>query len=198
MRTQLKKEFSPEDIDENKFIIEQSDVILSPLEIPFETAIHAAKLAKENGIKSILNPAPAINLTNENLESVFVITPNETEGRVCLGLDPQNPISDEEVAQKLLELGPENVILTLGEKGVLWASKAGIKTTPALNVDVLDTVGAGDAFLSLAAICLGSGISAEVSSFLGATAAAIDVQIVGNQTTVNNIDLVKYISSLLK
>ena len=169
-------EFSPEDIDENKYIIEQSDVILSPLEIPFETAIHAAKLAKNNGIKSIINPAPAIDLTNENLESVFVITPNETEGRVCLGLDPQNPISDEEVAQKLLELGPENVILTLGEKGVLWASADGIKTTPALNVDVLDTVGAGDAFNSGLAVGLSENKSLEQSIAMGVTAASISTQ----------------------
>ena len=69
---------------------------------------------------------------------------------------------------------------------------------PALSSNVVDRVGAGDAFLSLAAICLGSGISAEVSAFLGATAAAIDVQIVGNRATINKIDLVKYITSLLK
>ena len=169
-------EFSPEDIDENKSIIEQSDVILSPLEIPFDTAIHATKLAKGNGIKSILNPAPAIDLTNENLESVFVITPNETEGRVCLGLDPNNPISDEEVAQKLLELGPENVILTLGEKGVLWASEAGVKSTPALNVDVLDTVGAGDAFNSGLAVGLSENKSLEESIAMGVTAASISTQ----------------------
>jgi len=169
-------EFSPEDIDKNKSIIEQSDVILSPLEIPFDTAIHATKLAKGNGIKSILNPAPAIDLTNENLESVFVITPNETEGRVCLGLDPQNPISDEEVVQKLLELGPENVILTLGEKGVLWASEAGVKSTPALNVDVLDTVGAGDAFNSGLAVGLSENKSLEESIAMGVTAASISTQ----------------------
>ena len=169
-------EFSPEDIDKNKSIIEQSDVILSPLEIPFDTAIHATKLAKGNGIKSILNPAPAIDLTNENLESVFVITPNETEGRVCLGLDPNNPISDEEVAQKLLELGPENVILTLGEKGVLWASEAGVKSTPALNVDVLDTVGAGDAFNSGLAVGLSENKSLEESIAMGVTAASISTQ----------------------
>jgi len=169
-------EFSPEDIDKNKSIIEQSDVILSPLEIPFDTAIHATKLAKGNGIKSILNPAPAIDLTNENLESVFVITPNETEGRVCLGLDPQNPISDEEVVQKLLELGPENVILTLGEKGVLWASESGVKSTPALNVDVLDTVGAGDAFNSGLAVGLSENKSLEESIAMGVTAASISTQ----------------------
>ena len=69
---------------------------------------------------------------------------------------------------------------------------------PALSSNVVDRVGAGDAFLSLASIFLGSGVDPEISVFLGATAAAIDVQIIGNQSTVNNIDLVKYVSALLK
>ncbi|WP_416678727.1 PfkB family carbohydrate kinase [Candidatus Pseudothioglobus sp. Uisw_016] len=69
---------------------------------------------------------------------------------------------------------------------------------PALSSNVIDRVGAGDAFLSLASIFLGSGINTEISVFIGATAAAIDVQIIGNQNTVNNIDLIKYISALLK
>jgi len=69
---------------------------------------------------------------------------------------------------------------------------------PALSSNVVDRVGAGDAFLSLSSIFLGSGINTEISVFIGATAAAIDVQIIGNQNTVNNIDLIKYISALLK
>ena len=63
---------------------------------------------------------------------------------------------------------------------------------------MVDRVGAGDAFLSLASICLGNGVKTEISVFLGAAAAAIDVQIIGNQATINNIDLEKYISALLK
>ena len=69
---------------------------------------------------------------------------------------------------------------------------------PALSSNVVDRVGAGDAFLSLASICLGNGVKTEISVFLGAAAAAIDVQIIGNQATINNIDLEKYISALLK
>ena len=80
------------------------------------------------------------------------------------------------MAQKLLELGPENVILTLGEKGVLWASADGIKTTPALNVDVLDTVGAGDAFNSGLAVGLSENKSLEESIAMGVTAASISTQ----------------------
>ena len=169
-------EFSPEDIDSNSSIIKQSDVILSPLEIPFETAIHASKLAKENGVKSVLNPAPAVDLTKENLQSVFALTPNETEGRVCLGLDPNDPIDDESVAERLLELGAENVILTLGEKGVLWASEAGVRSFPALSVTVLDTVGAGDAFNSGLVVGLSEDKSIEESIALGITAASLSTQ----------------------
>ncbi|MDC0553470.1 PfkB family carbohydrate kinase [Candidatus Pseudothioglobus singularis] len=69
---------------------------------------------------------------------------------------------------------------------------------PALSSNVIDRVGAGDAFLSISAICLGSGLNPEVSVFLGATAAAMDVQIIGNESTINRIDLIKYISALLK
>ena len=137
-------DFSVGDIESNMHIIESSDVILSPLEIPLETALAAARGAKERGIKSIINPAPAFDLRNADLSHVFAITPNETEGRVCLGLLPEDPISDEDLAISLLELGVENVMLTLGSKGVLWASKGEVKRIPALEVNVVDSVGAGE------------------------------------------------------
>ena len=169
-------EFAPADIDSGIDIIKQSNVILSPLEIPLETAMYASKIAAKNGVKSVLNPAPATDLTGENLESVFALTPNETEGRVCLGLSPNDPISDEDVATRLLQLGPQNVILTLGENGVLWANSDGIKTFPALEVSVLDTVGAGDAFNSGFSVGTSEDKSIEESIALGITAASISTQ----------------------
>ena len=139
-------DFLPPDIESNRDIITSSDVILSPLEIPLETALEAARIAKGKGIKYVINPAPAVDLRKADLSNVFAITPNETEGRICLGLSPDDPVSDEDLAKSLLVLGVENVMLTLGPKGVLWASSDGLVTVPALEVDVLDTVGAGDAF----------------------------------------------------
>ena len=85
-------DFSPDDIQINKHIIESSDVILSPHEIPLETALEAAKVAKSSGKKSIFNPAPAVDLRDSDLSNVFVLTPNETEGRVCLGMAPDSEI----------------------------------------------------------------------------------------------------------
>jgi ribokinase len=169
-------DFSPEDIESNMHIIESSDVILSPLEIPLETALAAAKGAKAKGIKSIVNPAPAQDLRNADLSNVFAITPNETEGRVCLGLLPEDPISDEDLATSLLNLGTENVMLTLGPKGVLWASDAGVKLIPALEVNVVDSVGAGDAFNAGLAVGLSENRPVIEAIALGITTASLSTQ----------------------
>jgi len=169
-------DFSPQDIESNRSIIESSDVILSPLEIPLETALAAARVAKEKGIKSIINPAPALDLRTYNLSDVFAITPNETEGRICLGLSPKDPVSDENLALALLDLGVENVILTLGAKGVLWASKKGLKSIPALEVDVVDSVGAGDAFNAGLAVGLSENMPLIEAIGMGVTSASLSTR----------------------
>ena len=69
---------------------------------------------------------------------------------------------------------------------------------PALSLGVVDRVGAGDAYLSLSSLALGSGLTIEEASFIGSIAAAIDVQIVGNKEYVTDVRLKKYISTLLK
>jgi sugar/nucleoside kinase (ribokinase family) len=69
---------------------------------------------------------------------------------------------------------------------------------PALATKVVDRIGAGDAFLSLAAVCHGAGVDPELASFLGSVSAALDVQIVGNSEPIDPIALHKYVVSLLK
>jgi ribokinase len=61
-------------------------------------------------------------------------------------LNPQQDVPEEWLARALLELGPDNVVITLGERGALWARRDGLFRLPALRVGVVDTVGAGDAF----------------------------------------------------
>ncbi len=169
-------DFLPDDIKAHTSIIESSDVIVSPLEIPLDTALTAARIAKANGKKSIVNPAPAVNMQNKDLSSVFALTPNETEARVCLGLQPDDPISNKELAKSLLDLGAEHIILTLGEKGVIWASKQGVTSFPALKVKVVDSVGAGDAFNAGLAVGLAENKSLEEAITFGITAASLSTQ----------------------
>jgi len=169
-------EFQPTDIEAHKFILESSDVIISPLEIPLDTALAAAKIAKARGIKTILNPAPAMNLRNKDLSDVFVLTPNETEGRVCLDLEPDDTISNDEVVKALLDLGAENIILTLGADGVLWASQNSLRSFPALKVKVVDSVGAGDAFNAGLAVGLSENKPLEEAIAIGITTASLSTQ----------------------
>ena len=108
-----------------------------------------------------------------NLTSVFALTPNEGEAHVCLGLDAGYGISPLECARALLDLGPRNVIVTLGAEGALWASRDGLYSVPALAVEVVDTVGAGDAFNAGLAVGLSEGQPIERAIALGVTAASL-------------------------
>jgi len=94
----------------------------------------------------------------------------------------------------------ENLAVTRGTKGVLLHGRESQEnyTVPALSTRVVDRIGAGDAFLSLAAVCLGRGMSPAVAAFVGSAAAAIDVQIVCNREPITSSVLLKYVTTLLK
>jgi ribokinase len=169
-------DFLPADIEAHAAEIRRAEVSLSPLEIPLETALAAARVAKAAGRKFILNPAPAVDLRGQDLSNVFALTPNERESRVCLGLPPDDPCSDHAAARALLALGAEHVMLTLGEKGVLWASRSGMQAVPALPVQVLDSVGAGDAFNAGLAVGLGEGRPVLEAIALGVTTASLSTR----------------------
>src|SRR6202453_4710278 len=167
-------ELSPNDIVER--FIAPGDIVVSPLEISLEAARAGAEHAKRQGGKAILNPAPAQDLRREDLSAFFAVTPNESEARVCLGLEPNDPVADEILAERLLELGAPHVVITLGEQGVLWASRAGKRRIPALKVNAIDVVGAGDAFNAGLAVGLAEDRPLIEAISLGIAAASLSTE----------------------
>ena len=167
-------ELLPSDIEAR--FIGPGDVVISPLEISLEAARAAAELATRQGGMAILNPAPALDLRREDLSAFFAVTPNESEARVCLGLAPDDPIPDEVLADRLLDLGAPHVIITLGEGGVLWTSREGRRRIPALKVNAIDVVGAGDAFNAGLAAGLARGAPVADAICLGITAASLSTE----------------------
>ena len=130
------------------------------MEIPVESALYAAKVAKKSGAVVVLNPAPAVNLSDKDLSFIDFITPNETEARISCGWEHRNPISDEEAAQKLFSLGCKNVIVTQGDKGCLILNEKGFCTIPGFRFpEIVDSTGAGDAFNAALAVALMEGKS---------------------------------------
>lgn len=96
-------------------------------------------------------------------------------------------------------LETENVTITCGNRGcVVYNKNDGINSIPALTSSVIDTIGAGDAFLAISTPCVAVGMNMEQVGFIGNAAGAIHVNTVGNRTTVEKVPLLKFITTLLK
>ena len=102
-----------------------------------------------------------------------------------------------ELAEKI---GASQFAVTLGSKGALLfdRNQSTVHKTPVLSTKVLDRIGAGDTFLSLAGLCLGGGLQSDIALFVGSAAAALDVQVVCNREPIIPVNLYKYIYTLLK
>ncbi|MDP6978753.1 MAG: PfkB family carbohydrate kinase [Myxococcota bacterium] len=131
-------------------------------------------------------------------ERADLVSLNEPELRLAAH-DRSSPV--EEVAEAVGErVSAKNVAVTMGTAGVWMSDRPSGQTVqvPALSTRVVDRIGAGDAFLSLAALCVGGGMPVDLAAFVGSTAAAIDVQIVCNREPVTSVGLSRYITTLLK
>ena len=134
------------EIDKQINIIKSSKIFLTQLEVPKDVTLHCLKIAKENGCITILNPAPASEISNEFYNHIDYFTPNETEAEFYTGIKITNEQEAKQAAEKLLNLGIKKVIITLGEKGLFYTDGKEEIYLKASPVKAIDTTGAGDAF----------------------------------------------------
>ncbi|KNF09739.1 ribokinase RbsK [Gottschalkia purinilytica] len=140
-------ELNIDEVRKYKSVIEESDVIISQFEVPMDAIIEGFKIAKENGVITLLNPAPAKEISDELMKLTDIIVPNETEAFSITGVNIDSVESAKLAGIKLLEKGVKHVIITLGEKGAVLVSNDGCEIIPALKVDAIDTTAAGDSFI---------------------------------------------------
>ena len=126
--------------------IKSSKIFLTQLEIPKETTLDCLKFAKENGVTTILNPAPASTLSKEFFNYIDYFTPNEMEAEFYSGVKINNEKDAKLASDKLLKLGIKKIILTLGEKGLFYSDGKNEIYVKAYPIEAIDTTGAGDAF----------------------------------------------------
>jgi ribokinase len=137
--------------------IAASDVVMTVLEVPTSAAARAMELGRKHGATTILNPAPARALPPSIFGSVDHLTPNESELRILLDLPADDPRSSRELAEELRRRGARSVITTLGRDGAMILTDTLDVRIPAIEVEVTDTTGAGDAFNSGFAVALAEG-----------------------------------------
>lgn len=130
-----------------KKIIQDSDLIISQFETPFQATIDAFKIAREKGVITILNPAPAKTIPDELYSLTDIIAPNETEVYDLSGIKVENLKDAKKAADIFLQKGIKYVIITLGEKGAALIDKDRAELIPAYKVNAVDTTAAGDSFI---------------------------------------------------
>jgi ribokinase len=166
-------------------LLERAGMILTQLEIPFDTVDYLAQFAEQHNIPLMLDPAPARDLPLSLLRRASWITPNETEIQELL---KRKIVSDDDyyaAGESLLSCGSKNVLLKLGSRGALVAQQDGTKEmVPAFSVDAVDTTAAGDAFNGGFAVGLMKNMNAIESARFASAVAAISVTRPGAQPSM--------------
>jgi ribokinase len=169
-------ELSQRDIDKALEGLGGGKVLLTQFEIQPDVAVYAAASARKLKMTTIVNPAPAPLEAIHGLDSADILTPNESEAKVLLGMDPDCRVEGSLLAQSLhRQTGAGCVIVTLGGEGAAGYDSQGSWIVRAPVVQVIDTSGAGDAFCAALAARLALGDSVRAASEWACAAAALSV-----------------------
>lgn len=153
---------SPELIDQNMALFHQADIVVLQLEIPMETVIHAAQVARKAHAHVILNPAPVDSpLPDELLGNIDLLIPNEHEASALLGGEVVTVDNALSAAQELRRKYRCNTLITLGSKGCVYCGETASFYQPAATVSAVDTTAAGDSFIGGLCYAAAAGMSVK-------------------------------------
>ena len=164
-----------EEISSVSRLIEESDCLMLQQEIPLAASIPAAKIAREKGKIVVWDPAPAMELPNEAYRFAQIMVPNQIEAEYLTGIEVIDSDSAEMAANILLSKGVESVVIKMGSKGAYFSTGQNKGYIPAFNVNVKDTVAAGDAFGAGFAVSYSDTNDFETSVKFGVAAGSLSV-----------------------
>lgn len=164
------------DMEQALPLIDQANILLLQNEIPWEVNLRAMEEANRRGVYTMLNPAPAREITDDVLAMVDLLIVNETEMAMITGMPVDDTDQVNAGLRQLIERGAREVILTMGDKGVLYGDAEGTTVhVPAFHVSPVDTTAAGDTFIGALAAVFREPLALEQKLTFAAAAAAIAV-----------------------
>ena len=164
-----------EDVDAASGTIGEAKILVVQMEIPPEVVQRAVEVAAANETRALVNLAPPFEVPQALLEKIDPLVLNEHEAAFLLGESVEGVDGALSAASRLSNLGPRSVVVTVGEDGAVFSNGASAEHLTAPNVEVVDTTGAGDAFVGALAAKLAQEASLEdaVTYAVRAGAAAV-------------------------
>lgn len=160
------------------------DIVACQCEIPLVASRAALMAARTLGARTLLNAAPALLGARELLPLVDVLVINEIEAGQLAGLDLVDPESVADAAERLAAMGPEVVVVTLGAQGAFLREGAWTRLIRAIPTEVVDSTGAGDAFVGALLSWLAEGRPAAEAVVAGVAAGSLAVRLPGAQPSL--------------
>ncbi len=185
------RSLTPEDVDAASEAIGDARVLVAQMEIPVETVLQAVEVAAAMGTRTLVNLAPIFETPHELLERLDPLVVNEHEAAFLLGSEVEGVDGALSAVSRLLSLGSRSAVITVGEAGAVFANGESTGHLPAPKVDVVDTTGAGDAFVGALAVKLARGASLEEAVAYAVRAGAAAVTKEGAQGALPTPDVVE-------
>ena len=162
----------------------EGDYLICQLEIPQKTVAYALKQAKEKGLVTVLNPAPAAKLIDGVLSYCDYFISNQSETEFYTGIYPTDEASVRKAAEKLGETGVKNVVITMGEQGSAALVNGEFVQVKRYKVKAVDTTSAGDTYVGALIIMLSQGKNIKEAMDFASKASALAVTKNGAQQSI--------------
>lgn len=185
------KALTPDVIENVRGLIAEADILMMQYEIPAESIIRAADIAKEYGTKVVVNPAPFKELPRDFYGKVDVLVPNEHEADALCAIYPADEQSSRAALDAILSLGVKQAVITLGERGCVYNEGGKAVFCPALKTKAVDTTSAGDSFIGALCVSICEGKSLEESIKYATKVSSITVSRHGASDSIPYADEVK-------
>jgi ribokinase len=153
------RSLTPDEVDAAADAIGEARVFVAQMEVPAQSVLRAVEVAAGKGTRALVNLAPTLEVPRELLEKLDPLVVNEHEAAFLLGREVEGVDGALSAAPELLSAGPRSAVITLGEDGAVFADGESVEHLSAPEVEVVDTTGAGDAFVGALATQLARGAS---------------------------------------
>ena len=162
----------------------KTDCLILQNEVPYVVNLKAARLARGKGVQVVWDPAPFVTDTEELINNVDYLTPNQNEAQLLAKCEITDERSIHKALQRIKKLSDAVCLITMGEDGVFFLSGSELSHVPGYEVESVDSVAAGDAFAGGFAAALSEGKSLPVAIKRGCASGALATTKIGAQAAM--------------